>query len=63
MNESKWIRFEDRHPEEGELFWSYCKGFALSVHRYFNGWIDTQATHWLPVDEPEPPKETENKYV
>lgn len=66
----EWISIEDRLPEKDGFYLVYAKSdnpFIPEVYvqeyvqeigfTYDGEWVDTRATHWMPL--PKPPKEGE----
>jgi hypothetical protein len=70
---TQWIRVEDRSPEDRQKVWLYIPDWIAPdswtiVPAYFDreeckfyDWngddVDGQATHWQPMQVPEPPEE------
>ena len=66
-----WISVEDKMPPEYEyeMTWAYSKKWGVLQAHYYEesrawsfDWSKHQSilledvTHWMPIDEPEPPK-------
>jgi len=52
----RWIPLSERKPEIGQ--WVWLNGEEIEAATWHDSY-DGYATHWMPLDVPEPPAESE----